>query len=103
MNIVVLITAKDSQEAQRISQQLVAEKLIACANILPGIQSIFWWESKVDQASETLLILKSQKRLLPKIIKRVKELHSYQVPEVIALPIVGGHKDYLDWVEESCR
>lgn len=101
MPIVVLVTAKDSKQAQKIAEKLVSQKLIACANIVKGIQSIFWWEGKVDRAQEALLILKSKKSLLKKIIKAVKSVHSYQVPEVIALPIIGGNEDYLKWIDES--
>ena len=102
MYIVVFITAKDADEANRIAEKLVEEKLAACVNIVSSIKSIFWWEGKVDRADEALLILKSQKNLLNKIIKTVKSLHSYTVPEVIALPVVGGNADYLKWVKASC-
>ena len=103
MNIVVFVTTKDIEEAKKISRALVEEKLIACANIVSGIQSIFWWEGKVDEANETLLILKTKKSLFKKIVMKVKSLHSYDVPEVIALPIIDGQKDYLTWVNESTQ
>ncbi len=103
MHIVVFITAKDDQEAKQIGQKLVEDKLIACANIVKGIQSIFWWQNKVDQSEETLLILKTKKSFFPKIVKVVKNFHSYSVPEIIALPIVGGNPDYLKWINESIR
>ena len=101
MNIIILITAKNQQEAEKISQALVHQKLIACANILKDIKSFFWWEGKIDEADEVLLILKTKKSLFRKIEKAVKTLHSYEVPEIIALPIIEGHKPYLKWVNES--
>jgi len=101
MNIVVLITAKNLAEAKKISKALVAKKLVACANIIKDIESFFWWEGKADSAKETLLILKTQKRCFLKIVKAVKELHSYSVPEIIALPIAYGEKKYLKWIKDS--
>ena len=101
--IVILITAKDFDEANRIAQKLVSFKLIACANIIKDIKSIFWWEGKVDSSNEVLLILKSQEKLIEKIIKTVKSVHSYQVPEIIALPIMAGNQDYLKWIDESVK
>ncbi len=101
MNIVVFITAKDIVEAKKISDQLLEKKLIACANIIEGVQSVFWWQGKIDQAKETLMILKSKQSLFKKIVKTVKAHHSYAVPEVIALPIVDGNPDYLKWIDES--
>ena len=103
MGIVVFITAKDLSEAKRISQKLLEEKLIACVNIVEGVKSFFWWQGKIDNAQEVLLILKSQESLFKKIVKTVKSVHSYEVPEVIALPIVEGNPDYLRWIDESLR
>ena len=103
MNIVVLITSKDQAEAERIAQKLLEEKLIACANIVGGVKSLFWWQGKIDGSAEVLLILKSRESLFKKIIKTVKSLHSYEVPEIIALPIIEGNPDYLRWIDESVR
>ncbi len=103
MHIVILVTTKDVAEANKIAGKLVAAKLVACVNIVNSVKSLFWWEGKVDKADEALLIIKSRKRYLPAIIKEVKLLHSYTVPEVIALPIVGGNKDYLNWVNQSTQ
>lgn len=103
MYIVVFVTAKDHDQARKISKALVEDKLVACANIVPGIQSVFWWDGKVDEANEVLLILKTKKSLLKKITEKVKSLHSYDVPEIIALPIIDGSKDYLRWLSESVR
>ncbi len=103
MNIVIFITCAKQEEAQKIATALVEAKLAACVNIVKGLKSIFWWEEKIDCCEEILLIAKSQHSLMPEIIKQVKSLHSYQVPEVIALPIVSGNEDYLNWINESIR
>ena len=103
MYIVVLVTAKNVDEANKIADGLVKDRLAACVNVVKNIRSIFWWEGRVDNSDEALLILKSRKILLKKIIQKVKSLHSYQLPEIIALPIVDGSKDYLKWVDESTR
>lgn len=99
--IVVLVTAKDKKEAAKIAQGLLQAKLIACANIIDGVQSLFWWQGKIDSSKEVLLILKTKKTLFRKISAQVKSLHSYQTPEIIALPIVNGSEDYLSWVSSS--
>lgn len=102
MHIVVFVTAKNLIEANVIAQRLVKEKLVACANIVKGIRSVFWWQKKIDKADEVLLILKSKKSCFKRIVKTVTLLHSYDVPEIIALPIVDGNRDYLKWITESC-
>ena len=101
MHIVVFITAANNKEAKRIAHRLIKDKLAACANIADEIESFFWWKGKVVQAKEALLIIKSKKEKLAKIIKLVKSLHSYEVPEIIALPIIDGYKPYLEWIDES--
>ena len=99
--VVVLITASSADEAAKIGRALVEEHLVACANIAGGVRSLFFWEGKTRDAQETILICKSRSVLLDRIIDRVKQLHSYTVPEIIALPIIAGSKDYLDWVNET--
>ena len=99
--IVVLVTTKDRQQAQKIARGLLQAKLIACANIVNGIESLFWWQGKVDRSQEALLVLKTKKSLFPKLSAKVKVLHSYETPEVIALPIAAGSREYLKWVGES--
>ena len=96
--IVVFVTTKDKQQARAIAQGLLQAKLIACANIVDGVESLFWWEGKIDQSNETLLILKTKKSLFKKLAAKVKILHSYQTPEIIALPIAAGNADYLQWI-----
>jgi len=101
--IIVLITAGDSGEAAKIAEALVGEHIAACVNIIPEVRSLFFWNGKTEQAKEVLLICKSRQELLDRLIARVKTLHSYSVPEIIALPIVSGSPQYLDWVRESTQ
>jgi len=101
--VIVLITASSKEEAVTISKALVDEHLAACVNIVTEIFSLFFWEGKTQDAKETLLIVKSKRAFMDRIIARVKSLHSYSVPEVIALPIVAGSRDYLDWVTETVK
>jgi periplasmic divalent cation tolerance protein len=101
--IIVLITATSKDEATRIGSALVNEHIAACANIVPQILSLFFWEGKTQHESETLIIVKSRLPLLDRIIARVKELHSYTVPEVIALPVIGGSPEYLRWLQDSTQ
>jgi len=99
--IIVLITASNKDEAATIGKALVDERLAACVNIVPEVRSLFFWEGKTQNEQETLLIVKSRLVLMEKLVARVKSLHSYAVPEVIALPIVGGSADYLSWLREG--
>ena len=99
--IIVLITSDSIEETDHIARLLLEKKKVACVNIVRGIDSYFWWEGKPDSARENLLIAKSKASLLPDIIDLVRKMHSYDVPEVIALPIIGGNQDYLEWIEQS--
>jgi len=101
--VVILVTTPTIDEARKIGNALVEEKLIACANIIPQVESIFYWQDKVCNEKEALMVIKTKKKLIEKIIKRVKALHSYTVPEVIALPIIKGSKDYIKWVKEVTK
>ncbi len=101
--IIVLITASSNDEAVKIGTFLVEEHLAACVNIVPGIRSLFLWEGKNRVEQETLLLCKSRHDLLNKLISRVKELHSYSVPEILALPVIGGSSDYLSWLQDMTK
>lgn len=101
--IIIFTTCANKKEAGRIAKALVKNALAACVNIIDKIESVFFWQGKLDIAGETLLIIKSKKEKLNKIIKLVKSIHSYQVPEIIALPIISGYKPYLKWVDDSIR
>lgn len=100
---IVFITASGPGEASRIAKALVREKLAACVNSVPAVRSCYWWKNKVETARETLLIIKSKKSKLAALTRKVRSLHSYSVPEVAALPIVGGNPAYLDWIGQSLR
>ena len=101
--VLALSTFPDRETAQRIATQLVTEKFAACANILPAIESIYRWQGQVEQSDEELLIIKTRKDLFGALEKRVRELHSYDVPEIIATPITGGSAEYLSWLENETR
>ena len=96
--VVLFITTEADEEAQLISRVLLERRKAACVNIVPGISSLFWWQGAIDSARESLLVVKTRAALVDDIIRLVKEIHSNDIPEIIALPITGGNKDYLEWV-----
>ncbi len=98
---VVLITASNARQADQISRMLLKERLAACVNLVPRIQSRYWWKGKIEKSSESLLIVKTRRALIMKLVAYLKKVHSYSVPEAIALPIVAGNADYLRWIRES--
>ena len=99
--IVILITTSNMDEAERIGRTLVEERLAACANIVEGVRSIYRWKGEVCDDRECLMVVKTTAANFDVVEKRVRELHSYEVPEVIAITIVNGSKPYLDWLEEN--
>jgi len=100
--IVVLVTCGSAKEARKIVRAVVEKRLAACANILTSpVQSVYRWKGRVESAKEFLLIIKTTKARFPKLKAEVKRLHSYDVPEIIALPIAAGATDYLTWISES--
>ncbi len=101
MYMVILITVGARHEGLKIARTLVEERLAACVNIVGGIDSVYRWEGKVEEGREWLLIAKTEERLFGRVTARVRELHSYEVPEVIALRVEGGNQSYLDWIGES--
>ena len=100
---VVWVTAPDAECATSIARTLVEERLIACANLVPGVHSIYRWEGAVQQDEEVLLVLKTTSDRCDAVAARVKALHPYDLPEVIALPVEGGSADYLDWVRTESK
>jgi periplasmic divalent cation tolerance protein len=94
----VLVTASDADEAARLARTLVDERLAACVNIVPGLRSLYRWRGRVEDAPEVLLLVKSVRPRLEALVARVRALHSYSVPEVVAIPIVGGAEPYLQWL-----
>ena len=101
--LLVLITSASQEEAEKIARQLVEERLAACVNIVPQVRSLFWWENKLSEEEEVLLIVKTRRSRFSALGLRVKALHSYRVPEIIALPILEGSASYLQWIDESTR
>ena len=101
--IIVLVTTANKSEAEKISQALLKDKLIACANIISPVTSFFHWQDKLDQTEECLVVMKSRMSLFSELADRVKSLHSYEVPEILALPIVEGSQSYLDWLSSVTK
>ena len=99
--IVVLITTKDAEQAHDIADILLKRRQAACVNIVAEVDSQYWWQERLEAAKESLLIVKSKAARLPDIIKSVKGIHSDDVPEIIALPIIGGNGEYLNWIERE--
>ena len=100
---VTFVTCKDRKQATAIARALVKEKLAACVNVLPGIASIYRWKGRVEEAREVLLLIKSRRALSKKLVSRVRALHTYEVPEVVTIPIAAGNPAYLRWVRQSTR
>jgi periplasmic divalent cation tolerance protein len=96
--VVVLSTAGSQDEAERIATALVDERLAACVNLVAPLTSIYRWHGAVERAAEVLLVIKTRKRLVPRLIRRLEALHSYEVPEAIVLPIAAGARRYLAWL-----
>jgi periplasmic divalent cation tolerance protein len=99
--IVVLCSCPDGAPAAQLAETLVTESLAACVNRLPGVVSYFRWEGQVQQEAETLLLIKTTASRLAELTARVRELHPYELPEVVAVPVLGGLEEYLDWVRAS--
>ncbi|MCX7946273.1 MAG: divalent-cation tolerance protein CutA [Hydrogenophilus sp.] len=99
--VVVLITAPDQLVAAEIARTLVAEGLAACCNIVPQIRSLYRWQGELCDEPETLLLIKTTPALLPTLTDRARAIHPYTLPEIIALPVLGGSEEYLSWVEQT--
>lgn len=101
--LTILMTAPDAGEGERIVSALLDERLIACGNLVRGVVSLFRWEGAVRREDEILVILKTVAERVPRLLARAAELHPYDVPELLVLPVVDGSGAYLDWVEQECR
>lgn len=99
--IMIMVNCASVKEAELISGYLLKTCLIACANILPGVKSRFWWKGNIDRAKEVMLVMKTRRKNFKAVDKEVRRLHSYEVPEVIALPVIEGSAGYLKWVKTS--
>jgi periplasmic divalent cation tolerance protein len=99
---VVLTTTPDRASAEALAHAVIEERLAACASLVPGLVSIFRWEGAVQRADEVLVVIKAAAQRVDALVARVAELHPYDVPEVLALPVAAGFEPYLDWVEREC-
>lgn len=99
----VYMTCASLDEAEAIGTMLVKQRLAACANILPGMRSVYWWRGRMERAEETVLVAKTRTDLVEALTEAVKAAHGYEVPCVIALPVTGGNPDFLRWIEDETR
>lgn len=102
-SLVVFVTAPGEEDAAKIARALVEERLAGCVNIVRGIRSVYRWQEKIEDDAEVLMICKTKTTLFAELSERVKELHPYTVPEVIALPVVAGSEDYLQWLADVTK
>jgi periplasmic divalent cation tolerance protein len=101
--MVVLTTTASREEAEKIARILLEERLVACVNITDTVSSLFWWKGKIDMEKEFLLFMKTHESLFPRLKKKLKEIHSYQVPEMIGLPIKMVSEPYKEWLKETLQ
>ncbi|MFH0924143.1 MAG: divalent-cation tolerance protein CutA [bacterium] len=99
----LILSTCPENEVEKIANNLLEEKLIACVNVINGISSRYWWKGKIEKETEALLLMKTKDSLIENLISRIKELHSYEVPEVVVLDIEKGNPDYLKWIEEVTK
>jgi len=103
MYCMVVITCPSQKEATKIKDLLLGSRLVACANIIKGVKSFFWWQGKIDSASEVMLLAKTTRAKFKEIIACVTKVHPYDIPEIIAIPIIDGNKPYLDWIDDNLK
>ena len=101
MTVVVLVTCPTLAVARRLTIELVRRRLAACVNVVPSVESTFRWQGKIDQCKEALLVIKTTRARFERLRRTVIALHPYDVPEIIAMPIVAGHRPYLSWIASS--
>ncbi len=101
--LVIFSTFSNSEEARRVARTLVEERLAACANLLPSVESIYHWKGAIETANETLVVFKTTAECYPQFEARLKELHSYEVPEIVAFPVEAGFPPYLQWIRDSVK
>jgi len=101
--MIVFVSCGSKKEARSIARRLLAKREIACANIIDNVTSFFRWKGRIDTSRESMLIIKTMKSCVRRVEREIKRMHSYEVPEIIALPIGSGSREYLAWIGESCR
>lgn len=101
--VMIYVTAAQSEQAMALGRALVEARLVACANVLGGVNSVYWWDGAVQEGQEAVLIAKTRSDLVDAVIAKVKAIHTYSCPCVVALPILGGNPDFLDWISAETR
>jgi periplasmic divalent cation tolerance protein len=101
MYSIIYITTSGVDEAKKIAKTLLKERIVACCNIIPQIESLYWWEGEIEEDQESLLLTKTRSNLVDKVIARVEEIHSYETPCALEIQIKEGSEDYLDWLENA--
>lgn len=103
MYSLIYITTSGEEESKKIAKTLLEERTVACANIIPSMKSFYWWEGKIEEDNESILILKTRSDKLDTLIRRVKDIHSYDIPCILEVSIQNGSEDYLKWLEDSLQ
>lgn len=101
MVVAIYSTVGNIEEAKKIAHSIINDKLVACVNIIPKIESIYWWQGKIEEDNECVIIAKTDEKNVEKTIQKIKDIHSYELPDIIVIPIVGGLKKYLDYVKDE--
>jgi len=99
----IILTTTPAEEGPKLARTLLEERLIACCNLVPGVTSMYWWQGKITTDTETLLVIKTVAERIETVMSRIRELHPYEVPEIVALPVETAFEGYVAWVRESCR
>ena len=100
---IIYVTTKTQKEAKKIAQVVLKKKLVACVNIIPRVESMYWWKKKIEHHGESVIIMKTKESLVSRVIETVKKVHSYSTPCIIAIPITSGNRNFLDWIDEVLR
>ncbi|MCU0771293.1 MAG: divalent-cation tolerance protein CutA [Verrucomicrobia bacterium] len=100
---VVLVTAPTPAVARKLARAALDQRLIACANLVPRIESWYWWQGRIESGKEQLMVMKTRRTLLPRLEKLIRQLHPYDTPEFIALPLTAGNRRYLDWIHRETQ
>ena len=103
MHALVYITTSGKEESKKIGKTIVEERLAGCVNIIPAIESLYWWKGEIEEDNESVLIAKTKVSNIRNIIKRVKEIHSYENPAILSIPIIEGSKEYLDYLDAEIK
>ena len=102
-NSIIMSTTDSQALAEKIADELLKQKLAACVNIIPSVQSRYWWQGKIDSAEEFILLIKTAQRLFNEVAHTIKQIHSYECPEIISIPLAAGSEDYLNWIKSSIK